>query len=71
MRIAAKSCVGLNTSLYGKTHTVETKNRIAFTKHIPVKVTDIETNSARIYENNLDAAKHLGIGESTLRRYKK
>jgi len=57
MRIAVKSRMGVNTSFYGKTHTIETKNRIALTKYLPVKVTDIETNSVIIFKNNMDAAK--------------
>lgn len=32
---------------------------------------NILTNEFKIFKNNLDAAKYLEIGESTLRRYKK
>ncbi len=50
--------MGLNTSFFGKTHTIETKkNRIALTKYLSVKVTNIETNSISIFENNLEAVK--------------
>jgi len=71
MRTVAKSRTGIKTSFFGKTHSIETKNRIALTKLLPVKVTNIETNKVRIFKNNLNAAKHFKIGESTLRRYKK
>lgn len=36
----------------------------------PVKVTNIETNIVKLFVNNAEAAKYLGIGLSTLRRYK-
>jgi hypothetical protein len=41
----------------GKTHTVETKIIMVYTKYIPVKVTDIETNKVRRFKNNLETAK--------------
>ena len=70
MKIAAKDRTGVKTSSFGKTHTVETKNRMALKNTLPVKVTDIETNIVKLFVNNAEAAKYLGIGESTLHRYK-
>ncbi len=36
-----------------------------------VKITDIEIGIDKILVGNVQAAKYLNIGESTLRRYKK
>jgi hypothetical protein len=71
MKIVAKLRLGTNTSFFGKTHTIETRNRISLTNSLFVKITDIETNTEKIFVGNIKAAKYLGIGESTLRRYKK
>jgi len=78
---------GIKTSFFGKTHNTETKTKIALTKFIALlrkadhlvaepkekkqEVTNIQTNDVMIFKNNLEAAKNLNIGESTLRRYKK
>ena len=59
------------TSFFGKTHTIETISRISATKSLFVKITDIEANTVKLFAGNIKAAKYLGIGESTLRRYKK
>ncbi len=70
MKIAAKDRIGINAFFLGKTHTVEAKKSIGLKNSLPVKVTDIETNVVKLFVNNAEAAKYLGIGESTLRRYK-
>jgi NUMOD3 motif-containing protein len=71
MRMAVKFRQGTKTSFFGKTHTVETISRISLTKFLSVKITDIEANTVKLFAGNIKAAKYLGIGESTLRRYKK
>jgi hypothetical protein len=69
--MAVKFRQGTKTSFFGKTHTVETISRISLTKFLSVKITDIEANTVKLFAGNTKAAKYLGIGESTLRRYKK
>jgi len=71
MKIAAKLRLGNKTSFFGKTHSIETKYKISLKNYIWVKVTDIETNTDKLFLSNVDAANYLDIGESTLRRYKK
>jgi group I intron endonuclease len=71
MQKMAKLRIGKKTSFFGKSHTVETINKISVNKSILVKVTDIETGIDKIFVGNTQAAKYLNIGESTLRRYKK
>src|SRR6266849_4907080 len=71
MKIAANLRTGIKTSFFGKIHTLETKNKIALTKYLSVKVTNIKTNTEVLFVNNLEAAQFLKVGESTLRRYKK
>ena len=70
LKIAAKDRTGVKTSFFEKTHTVETKNRMGLKNSLPVKVTEIERNIVKLFVNNAEAAKYLGIGESTLRRHK-
>lgn len=62
MLIVAKSRMDINTSFFSKTYTIETKNKIALRKYLAVKVTDINTSSVKLFKNNKDAAKYLGIG---------
>ena len=71
MKIAAKYRLWLKTSFFGKTHNVVSKNKISFTRSVSVKVTNVETNNVTIFASNLEAAKYLRVGESTLRKYKK
>jgi group I intron endonuclease len=71
MRVAAKIRTGEKTSFFGKIHTIKSRNLIALKKFLPIKVTNVETNNVKIFKNNSEAAKHLKVGESTLRRYKK
>ena len=71
MRVAAKLRVGKKTSFFGKMHSIETITKISMTKFSSIKVIDITTNSTKIFRGNLEAAKFLDMGESTLRRYKK
>ena len=70
MKIAVKDRIGIKTSFFGKNHTAEAKKSIGLKNSLPVKVMDIETNIVKLFGNNLEAAKYLGIGKSTLRRYK-
>jgi len=70
MRIAVKLRIGAKTSFFGKTHTIETKNRLSLINSLPVKIMNIETNTGKYFSSNIKAAKYLGIGVSTLRRYK-
>lgn len=71
MKIAFKLRLGTKTSFFGKTHTIETRNKISLRKSLPlpIKIMNIETNTE--ISSNVEAAKYLGIGLSTLRRYKK
>lgn len=62
---------GKKSSFFGKTHTIETKNKISLANSLPIKIINIETNTEKYFSNNAEAAKYLEIGESTLRRYKK
>jgi group I intron endonuclease len=71
MRVAARLRVGNKTSFFGKTHSIETITKISMTKFSLVKVIDINTNTTKVFKGNLEAAKFLDMGESTLRRYKK
>jgi hypothetical protein len=71
MKIAAKLRLGKKSFFFGKTHTIETKNRISLIKSLPVKIMNIETNTEKYFLSNIEAARYLGIGVSTLRRYKK
>jgi len=62
LNIAAKDRAGVKTSFFGKTHTVETKNRMALKNSLhslPVKVTEIETNIVKLFINNASAGKYL------------
>lgn len=71
MTIAAESRLGVKASFFGKTHSIATKNKISLRKFVSVKVTNVKTNNITIFASNLEAAKYLGLGESTLRKYKK
>lgn len=71
MKLAAKLRLGKKSFFFGRTHTTETKNRISLIKSLPVKIINIETNTEKYFSSNIEAAKYLGIGISTLRRYKK
>lgn len=71
MSIIAKLRYGKETSMYGKNHTNETKIKMQIASSIPVKITNIKTGKEKIIKGNLQAAKYLNMGESTLRRYKK
>ena len=71
MKIAIKLRLGKKSSFLGKTHTIETRNRISLTKSLPIKIINIETNTEKCFPNNTEAAKFLEIGVSTLRKYKK
>lgn len=71
MKIIAKLRLGKKSFFFGKTHTIETKNRLSLIKSLPVKIMNIETNIVKYFPSNIEAAKYLGIGVSTLRRYKK
>jgi len=71
MKIAAKHRLGDKTSFFGKTHSIATKNKISLTKYVPIKVTNVKTNNITIFPSNIEAAKYLRLGESTLRKYKK
>lgn len=71
MQEMAKLRQGRKTSFFGRSHTVETINKISVNKSTLIKVTDIVTGFDKIFVGNLQAAKYLNIGESTLRRYKK
>jgi hypothetical protein len=44
------------------------KNRLK--KFLPIKVTNIETNTINYFPNNKEAAKYIGTSERTLIRYK-
>lgn len=70
MSLAARKKLGVQTSFYGKTHSDVTKQKLAEANSILIKVFNQETNEALLFKGNLAAAKYLGIGESTLRRYK-
>ena len=70
LRIAFKLRRGTKTSFFGKTHTIEAINKISAKKSSPVKITDIEINTVKLFASNIKAAEYLGIGVSTLRRYK-
>jgi group I intron endonuclease len=71
MKIIAKSRLGKKSFFFGKNHTTETKNRLSLINSLPVKIINIETNTEKYFPSNIEAAKYLGIGASTLRRYKK
>jgi hypothetical protein len=71
MKIMAKLRLGKKSFFFGKTHTIETKNRLSLIKSLPVKIMNIETNIVKYFPSNIEAAKYLGISVSTLRRYKK
>lgn len=70
LRIAFKLRRGAKTSFFGKSHTIETINKISVKNSLPVKITDIETNTVKLFASNIKAAEYLGIGVSTMRRYK-
>jgi group I intron endonuclease len=71
MQAAVKLRQGIETSFFGKTHTAKTIAKISATKSLPVKIINIKTGTEKIFLGNIQAAKYLKIGESTLRRYKK
>ena len=71
MKIASKLRLGEKSFFFGKTHTIETRNKISLIKSLPVKIMNIVTNTEKYFSNNKEAAKYLGIGVSTLRKYKK
>jgi hypothetical protein len=64
------------SSRFGSKHSLETKKLISNTLKnnliniMPIKVTDIETNSVKYFPNNLQTAKYLGVSVRTLSRYK-
>ena len=71
MKIVAKLRLGKKSFFFGKTHTIETKNRLSLINSMPIKIMNIETKTEKYFSSNIEAAKYLGIGISTLRRYKK
>lgn len=71
MKIAAKLRLGRKSFFFGRTHSIETKNIISLKKSLPVKIINIETNTDKYFSSNIEAAKYLEIGVSTLRKYKK
>jgi hypothetical protein len=62
---------GKDTSWYGKFRTTETKLKISVTKSIFIKVQNIEQGTFKIFTGNKQVANYLGIGLSTLTKYKK
>ena len=71
MKILAKLRLGKKSFFFGKTHTIETKNRLSLINSMPIKIINIETKTEKYFSSNIEAAKYLGIGISTLRKYKK
>jgi len=71
MKIVAKLRLGKKSFFFGKTHTIETKKRLSLINSMPIKIMNIETKTEKYFTSNIEAAKYLGIGISTLRRYKK
>jgi hypothetical protein len=63
-------------SCFGRKHSLKTRERISnslknhWLKLLPVKVTNIETDTIEYFPNYLEAAKHLGINIRTLSKYK-
>lgn len=63
------SRLGIKHSLKPKKLIANTlKNRLK--ELLPIKVTNIETNTTLYFATNLEAAKYLKVGERTLGRYK-
>jgi group I intron endonuclease len=71
MSAIAKLRRGKETSMYGKNHTIKSKIKIQAALFIPIKIINIKTKKEKIIKGNIQAAKYLNMGESTLRRYKK
>lgn len=70
MKIAALNRKGVNTSFYGKTHTEESKAKMANKLHKNIKITDTQTKQIYFFKGNKEASLFINVGESTLRRYK-
>ena len=70
MQAAIKLPQVIETSFFGKTHSIKTIAKISTKKSLPVKITNLKTVINKIFIGNRQAAKYLKIGESTLRRYK-
>lgn len=56
MRIAFKLRRVTKTSFFGKTHTIEAINKISVKNSLPVKITDIETNTVKLFASKIKAA---------------
>lgn len=69
MSLAAKGKTGYKY-FQGKFHAHEIQQKIGLSNSTSVSVLNVETNETLIFKSNIETAKSLGLGESTLRIYK-
>lgn len=62
-----------NHPFFGKNHTEESKIKMSLSskKALAVRIKDFDTDTVKLFNSNVQAAKYLNVSESTIRKYKK
>lgn len=70
--LAQISKPGALNPMYGKNHSIETKEKMSLVKSkIPLGLFDINNNLIKTFKNQIELAKHLNLNKSTISRYLK
>ena len=68
--LAKISKPGVLNPMYGKNHTISTKQKMSLSKSkIPLGLFDINNNLIKTFKNQLELAKYFNLSKSTISRY--